>query len=1407
MVFQVLRGRCSQGEQAGTIPLLLGVTIQFALTQWVGSAALAQLIPDRDLGTTVERSTAGTDRITGGARRGTNLFHSFSEFNVNQGQRVYFANPTGVENILSRVTGQNASRILGTLGVEGGANLFLLNPNGILFGPQAQLEIRGSFIASTARSFKFADGTEFSATNPQAPPLLTVNLTPGLQYGSIPPGSTIANRGSLNTGQDLILVGDRLDLQGQLQAGGNLTLQAQEIVQVRDSATMPFLAQAGKALLLQGDRRVDIFALNHPNSGLIAGRNLTLRSANPVLGDARFWSGGSFRTEQLDGSLGTLESPHDPVIRTVGDVFINAYQGASLHILAGGSVEIPNGIVITGADPANGLVETVTLSDGSSQQIDGRTVPTVDIRAGVNPAAISGPPLVGTGTFSPPTSTTTTPSSANIRVGTIENRGGTVFLTNLYQPNGSLVGDIESGAIDTRRLIGNPGDSGAVTLNSRSDIRFNVVEPPVAPEDPNTLFAINVSAVNGSSGKVQFIANGSLILDGAINRILSVSSSAKPGGDIRVKARNVAIKNGALLGTATFGTGNAGNITIDAIETVALDGVGSDEFSSAVISQVGKSELGDSSRGNSGTITIRARTVSLTNSAYISTDTRGRGNAGDVAIEATDAVFLDGEDASGSVSQVYSTVVPEAEGNTGNITIRTGRLSVTNGAQLRTDISGTGNAGNVLIETTDAVFDGIASNGLPSAAGSQIAPGVVGNSGNLTINTRSLFVRNGAALSASTFGKGNAGNVTIRATDAVSLDGVGNNGRPSGVGSQVGPGAEGDGGNVTIDAGTVSVTNGALLSTNTFGTGDAGNVAIRAIKAVSFDGTGRNGLPSAAVSQVVFGAEGNGGNVDIQADTLSITNGALLSTTTAGKGNAGNVAVQAADTVSLDGVGRNGQSSSAVSQVGTGAMGDGGNVTIDARRLLVTNGAALDTSTFGTGNAGSVTIQTNESVAFDGVGSNGSPSGVGSKVGAGAIGNGGNLNINTRSLSVTDGAQLSVGTLSTGDAGNITIQAKDAVSFDGVGWTGQSSGAGSQVGAGATGDGGNLNINTRKLSVTNGAQLDVSTLGTGNAGNATIQASESVSLGGVGSNGQASGVGSQVAPGASGEGGKIALQTLSLSLFNQAVITSSSFGQGNAGDIDIQAQSVQLKDGAAIAAITASGSGGNITLNLGDWLLLRRGSLISTTAGTAQAGGDGGNITLNAASGFIVAVPEENSDITANAFTGRGGNVQVTAQGIFGLQFRPRLTPLSDITASSEFGLNGVVTLNTPDLDPSRGLVPLPTGFVDATNLIAQQCTGRRETATTSSFYIIGRGGIPYRPGDLPSPQFSTGDVRSVAETELQHPSKTFPAIVEPLNSGRSPAQIIEATGWVVDPQGTIVLVTQAPTNPLLHPPECAPVF
>lgn len=148
----------------------------------------AQVIPDSTLPAGEQSQVTGNPsvQIDGGAVRGSNLFHSFNEFSIPTGGSAYFNNVPTITNIFTRITGRAISNIDGVVRANGAANLFLLNPNGILFGPNASLNIGGSFVVSTADRFQFDNGFAFSATNPQAPPLLTVNVPIGLQYGNNP---------------------------------------------------------------------------------------------------------------------------------------------------------------------------------------------------------------------------------------------------------------------------------------------------------------------------------------------------------------------------------------------------------------------------------------------------------------------------------------------------------------------------------------------------------------------------------------------------------------------------------------------------------------------------------------------------------------------------------------------------------------------------------------------------------------------------------------------------------------------------------------------------------------------------------------------------------------------------------------------------------------------------------------------------------------------------------------------------------------------------------------------------------------------------------------------------------------------------------------------------------------------
>jgi filamentous hemagglutinin family protein len=403
---------------------------------------------------------------------------------------------------------------------------------------------------------------------------------------------------------------------------------------------------------------------------------------------------------------------------------------------------------------------------------------------------------------------------------------------------------------------------------------------------------------------------------------------------------------------------------------------------------------------------------------------------------------------------------------------------------------------------------------------------------------------------------------------------------------------------------------------------------------------------------------------------------------------------------------------------------------------------------------------------------------------------GGDVQIQGAQLEMTQGSVIYANTLGLGDGGEILVRTTETVAL-----RDESEITADVLGSGTGGD---LTIATGRLLVRDGARVSASASGTREGGTLSVTVSDTVELIGISADGRfSSGLFAQ----ASGEGdaGDLTIATRRLLLRDGAQVNVSSLGAGIAGNLRIEAGYTSLDNEGKLQAQSAFGNGGNIQLAT-EFLLLRRNSLISAVSGNPGSNGIGGNIYIDM--DFLVTVPKENSDIVATGY-GRpvGSNIQVNAQGIFGTQFREQLTSRSDIVAT------GTVELNTPDVDPNRGLTNLPTEVVDASNQIAQACGTRRAEVGKNEFIVTGRGGIPSNPYEPLSFDVIWDDIHPPAGLSSSRNSKPNAArIVTPqsvISNAKPP--IVEAQGWIINDKGQVVLTaaTSTPVDSWLQSATC----
>ncbi len=444
--------------------------------------------------------------------------------------------------------------------------------------------------------------------------------------------------------------------------------------------------------------------------------------------------------------------------------------------------------------------------------------------------------------------------------------------------------------------------------------------------------------------------------------------------------------------------------------------------------------------------------------------------------------------------------------------------------------------------------------------------------------------------------------------------------------------------------------------TLTSGQGSAGNININTRSSVALDAVSKNGAFSTILSVVRPTGVGKAGDVNITTGSLYILDGGQIGAGSFGQGDVGRMNINVRNNITFDGAGNStGAPTGAFSLVGVPnaqqVTANNGGININANSLTLRNGAIVTTSTLEQGSAGKVNINARESILFDGTGLNGYPSAVATTVEQQGVGNGGDIEIATKLLSLMNGALLAASSRGQGSGGSITV-----------------------------------NANT--LTAMKGGQILTNSTNSGNAGNITLNVQENLTLAGSDVNyperlakfgeqrvvaiGSESGIFANTSKNSQGRGGDLRIVTGKLTLSDGAIANVSSEGTGNAGNFKVKADLINLNNGSSFKAENREGSGGNITLDARN-IMLRQNSNITTNATDTATGG---NININADT--LVAL--ENSDITANAIKGRGGNINITTQGIF-RDFD------SDITATSDVGINGSVNIRKPDINQQNNLI------------------------------------------------------------------------------------------------------------------------
>lgn len=831
-----------------------------------------------------------------------------------------------------------------------------------------------------------------------------------------------------------------------------------------------------------------------------------------------------------------------------------------------------------------------------------------------------------------------------------------------------------------------------------------------------------------------------------------------PGQSLNLVGGEISL-NGSIL-DAPEGTVNLGSVATAGTVTFTESNLNFGENLSFADITLSNGASVNVNQGGSGTINVKAKNLTLADRSILnggidSLTSTPETRAGDVTIELTETLAL----RSGSL--IRNNLSSVSSGNAGNIAIAAKDLAIDDGSRIVTITQGSGNTGNIDLDVAESI-----SLNRDGEIKSQVLPDAVGNGGDINLATDSLTLTEKSLIFSNVSGQGNAGSINLAVSDRIILD-------SSNLQARIESGGIGNSGDINITTDSLILRNTSQdgfssgILTSTAGTGNAGNIMIREAAEISLEDA------STIQTQVQPEGVGTGGNIEISTGNLSLTGNSIdqassLLSNSSGNGDAGNIIINASNNVTSERYGL-------ILSQATAGQGDAGDIMINSQGLFLNTGSYIISNT---GNA--------QSPQFN------------------ITGNAGDVMVDSSIVKIDNFSQITSNTLinAKGNSGNISITNADTLSVTG----------GSNINSLTENsfDGGAITVDANNIELATGGKIITATSSEGNAGNVNLNVTEQVIVDGenaltptaefrfeeeiLQNLEQITGLLADTTNLSTGDGGNVLIANPDrVSIRNGARVAVDSQGRGAGGNLVIEADSFSLDNGSQLIAETEFAQPqqrpSNIILNIDDVVTLDGDSTISARAFNNA---NGGNVTIDTE--FIVAFPAETegNDIVANASEGSGGNINITAEEIFGLS-EGKSTPgnmTNDLDVSSDFGFDGNLSLNTPDVDATEGVRELNEGAIAAEDSVQQACSAN--SVNTSSLSLQGRGNIPKKPTDILSSDYivpSNGDSQ-MSENNSQEQDEVAIASIDTARG-----KIYPARGLKITETGAIIL-TRSTNNP-----------